>query len=129
MTKSSKYEITFIARHDLSKQEVDALVKHVTDLVEGEKGSVKKNEYWGLRSLAYKINKHSKGHYAHICVDTPFAAIEEIERTMRLNEDVMRLMTIKVDEISDEPSPLLRKDRDEDDRGSRDRGSRDSRAA
>ena len=110
----SKYEITFIARHDLSKQEVDSLVKHVTDLVEGAKGSVQKNEYWGLRSLAYKINKHSKGHYAHLAVESPYSAIAEIERTMRLNEDVMRLMTIKVDEISKEPSPLMKKDRDED---------------
>ncbi len=110
----SLYEMTYILRHDLSKQEVDTIAESVENTLKERGGSIRKTEYWGLRSLAYKINKHSKGHYTHMGIDAPFEAIAEVERTMRLNEDVMRLMTVKVDAISDEPSPLLKKSDDDD---------------
>ncbi len=117
------YEHTFIARQDVSPQQVDTLVAEVTALVKELGGEVKKTEYWGLKNLAFRIKKNRKGHYAHLGLEAPPGAVAEIERRLKINEDVLRYLTIKVDDISGEPSPILakreerkRRDRD-DDRG------------
>jgi small subunit ribosomal protein S6 len=118
------YEHTFIARQDVSPQQVDTLVEEVTALVKELGGEVKKTEYWGLKNLAFRIKKNRKGHYAHLGLQAPPQAIAEIERRLKINEDVLRYLTVKVDEFSTEPSPILakreeRKRRDHDDRGGR----------
>lgn len=128
------YEHTFIARQDVSPQQVDTLVEEITTLVKEHGGEVKKSEYWGLKNLAFRIKKNRKGHYAHLGIEAPAAALQEIERKLKIHEDVLRYLTIRVDDISTEPSPILakreerkRRDRD-DDRGPRgDRGDRDDR--
>lgn len=117
------YEHVVITRPDISPQQVDALVEEITSLVGEKEGKVAKTEYWGLRNLAYPINKSRKGHYSLLNIDAPADAIQELERRHRINEDVIRFLTIRVDELSEEPSPVLsRKDRDRGDRG--DRGDR-----
>lgn len=108
------YEHVFVARPDISPQQVEALVEDITKIIEGENGTVGKTEYWGLRNLAYPINKVRKGHYSLMNIDAPAAAVQELERRLRINDDVMRHMTIRVEELSDEPSPIVaRKDRDD----------------
>lgn len=117
------YEHVVITRPDISPQQVDALVEDIQKLVDEKEGKVAKTEYWGLRNLAYPINKSRKGHYSLLNIDAPADAIHELERRHRINEDVIRFLTIRVDELSEEPSPVLsRKDRDRGDRG--DRGDR-----
>lgn len=101
------YESTFIARQDLSKQDVTRLTGLFSDIASKEGAKVIKTEYWGLRNLAYKINKNRKGHYTLIALDAPSAAIKEMERNMRINEEVIRSLTVRVEEISEEPSPIL----------------------
>lgn len=108
------YEHVFVARPDISPQQVEALVEDITKIIEGENGKVGKTEYWGLRNLAYPINKVRKGHYSLLNIDAPAAAIQELDRRLRINDDIMRHMTIRVEELSDEPSPIIaRKDREE----------------
>ncbi len=121
------YEHVVISRPDISPQQVETLVEELTAVVTEQKGSVAKTEYWGLRNLAYPINKSRKGHYSLLNIDGPAAAIQEVERRLRINEDVLRFLTIKVDELSEDPSPVMsRKDRgDKGDRG--DRGDRKPR--
>lgn len=110
------YETVFIARQDLSDAQVKSLTEACEKIIKDGKGKIAKTESWGLRSLAYKINKNKKGHYVLIESDTPAPAIIELERTLRLNEDVLRYMTIKLDEPSKGPSKILDKDtRDSDD--------------
>ena len=112
--KMAFYEHVFVARPDISPQQVEGLVEDITKIIEGENGKVGKTEYWGLRNLAYPINKVRKGHYSLMNIDAPAAAVQELERRLRINDDVMRHMTIRVDELSDEPSPIIaRKDRDD----------------
>ncbi len=122
------YEQVVITRPDISPQQVEALVEEITATVTENEGTVGKTEYWGLRNLAYPINKSRKGHYSLINIDAPGTTVHEIERRLRINEDVLRFLTIKVDELSDEPSAIMsRKDRGErGDRGDRggDRGER-----
>ncbi len=117
------YEHTLIARQDVSPQQVDQLVADVTAIVKELGGEVKKTEYWGLKNLSFRIKKNRKAHYAHLGLEAPPSAVAEIERRLKINEDVLRFLTVKVDEISAEPSPILakreerkRRDRD-DDRG------------
>ena len=104
------YETVFIARQELS----DAQVKTITDEAQGfikdNDGKILKVENWGLRTLAYIIKKNRKGHYVLIESDTPADAMLEMERNLRLNEDVLRFMTVKLDEPTSEPSPMMRKD-------------------
>ncbi len=121
------YEHVVISRPDISPQQVETLVEELTAVVTEQKGSVAKTEYWGLRNLAYPINKSRKGHYSLLNIDGPAAAIQEVERRLRINEDVLRFLTIKVDALSEDPSPVMsRKDRgDKGDRG--DRGDRKPR--
>ena len=117
------YEHTFLARQDLSQSQVDELAANATKILEDNDGSVKKTETWGLRTLAYKIKKNRKAHYVMLDVDAPPAAVAELERQTAINEDVIRFMTIRVDEHENGPSVMMRKnDRDRGERG--DRGSR-----
>ena len=108
------YEHVLIARQDISPQQVDALVEDITRQVQDAGGKVGKSEYWGLRNLAYRVRKNRKGHYCLLNIDAPAAAVHELERRQRINEDVLRFLTIRVDQHDEEPSPVLaRRDRDE----------------
>ncbi len=126
------YESVFITRQDISSSQAEALVDSFADIIANTGGSVQKKEYWGLRNLAYRIKKNRKGHYALLNIDAPPAAIAEMERNMRLNEDVLRFMTVRVEELDEGPSPVLRS-RDErggrGGRGRRDDGDRPRRDA
>jgi small subunit ribosomal protein S6 len=108
------YEHVLIARPEISPQQVDALVEDITKTVKELGGSTSKTEYWGLRNLTYRIKKNRKGHYALINIDAPSPVVHELERRLRINEDVMRFKTIRVEALDEEPSPILaRRDRDE----------------
>lgn len=107
------YESTFIAKQDLSKQQVTAIADQFTDILKKGGGTVVKNEYWGLRPLAYRIQKHRRGHYVMLAIDAPAPALHEMERNIGINEDVMRHLTVRVDKIEEEPSAPLRSTRDE----------------
>jgi len=101
------YESTFIARPDLSSKQAEELAQRYAGLIAEQGGSVAKSESWGLRSLAYRIKKHRKGHYAHFALDAPPAAIKEMERTMKIDEDVLRFLTVRVDALDLEPSSIM----------------------
>ena len=115
------YEHVYLTRQDLSAQQVEDLTKQFSDVIAGLGGKVTKNEYWGLKSLSYRINKNRKAHMTLLNVDAPPAAITEIERQERLSEDVLRYLTIRVEELEEGPSAMMRKS-DRDERG--DRGGR-----
>ena len=115
------YEHVFLARQDISNAQVDALVKEYTDVIEQGGGKVTKNEYWGVKSLAYKIKKNRKAHFSLLNIDAPPAAVAEMERRMGLSPEVLRFLTLKVEAHETEPSAMMRKS-DRDDRGDRDRG-------
>ena len=115
------YENVFIARQDISGAQVDALADGFTQLIQEQGGEVKKREYWGLRNLAYRMNKNRKGHYILFNIDAPSAAISELERTMRINEDVMRYLTIRVDAHEEGPSAVMLNRGSREDRPRRDR--------
>ncbi|HWJ87846.1 MAG TPA: 30S ribosomal protein S6 [Pelagibacterium sp.] len=119
------YEHIFLSRQDVSAQQVEDLTKTYTDLLEENGGKVAKSEYWGVKSLSYRINKNRKAHYTLLNIEAPAAAVAEMERQMRINEDVLRFMTIRVDEHEEGPSVMMQK-RDRDDRpgGDRPRGPR-----
>ncbi len=120
------YEHVFLARQDISAQQVDALVESFKGVIEGNGGKVAKNEYWGVKSLAYRIKKNRKAHYTLLNLDAPPAAVAEMERQMSINEDVLRFMTVRVEALEDGPSAMLQK-RDRDERGPREGGFRDER--
>lgn len=127
------YEHVFLARQDVSPQQVEALQKEFTDVITEGGGKVTKSEYWGLKGLAYKIKKNRKAHYALFNIDAPSAAVAEMERRMSLSTDVLRFMTLRVEEHEEEQSAMMQK-RDRDDRrggrggrGDRDRGERGDR--
>ena len=121
------YEHVFIARQDLSNTQAEALVEHFSAVLSDNGGKVLENEYWGVKTMAYKINKNRKGHYSYLRTDAPAPAVQEMERLMRLHDDVMRCLTIKVDKHEEGPSVQMQK-RDERDRGDRpDRGDRGDR--
>lgn len=126
------YEHVFLARQDISPQQVEALVQGFRSLIEEQGGKVGKTEYWGLKSLTYRIKKNRKAHYELMNIDGPPAAVAELERQMRLSTDIIRFLTVRVDEHETGPSPMMRRsDRDErdgrGDRGDRDRGDRGGR--
>ncbi len=102
------YEHVFIARQDLSSIQTEDLIKQYSDVLKDNGGKIIGHEYWGLRTLAYKINKSRKGHYSLIKSDSPPVAAQEMERLMKLNEDVMRVLTIKVQKHEDGPSIMMR---------------------
>ena len=103
------YEHVFLARQDLSQPQVDALAQSATGIVEAGKGKVTKTETWGLRSLAYKIAKNRKAHFILLNIDAPAGVVAELERQTALNEDIIRFMTIRVDEHEGGPSVMMRK--------------------
>ena len=129
------YEHVYLARQDVSAQQVEELTANLTQVLADNGGKVTKNEYWGLKSLSFRIKKNRKAHYSLLNLDAPPAAIAEMERQMRINEDILRFMTIRVDELEEGPSAMMQKrDRDDDrdggrpggrpDRGGFDRGDR-----
>jgi small subunit ribosomal protein S6 len=109
----SLYEHVVISRQDISPQQAEALNDTLKALIEANGGTVAKIEYWGLRNLSYRIKKNRKGHYSLLAIDAPAAAVQEMERQLGLNEDVLRHLTVRVDELDLELSPILaRRDRD-----------------
>ncbi len=119
------YESVFIARQDVATTQVEALAAQFAEIIRNQGGKVTKTEQWGLRTLAYRIKKNKKGHYVLFNIDASAAALQEMERNMRLNEDVLRYMSVKVDVLEEGPSAMLRRseERDSFDRGG-DRGDR-----
>ncbi|WP_102227022.1 30S ribosomal protein S6 [Acidimangrovimonas sediminis] len=115
------YEHVLIARQDLSNAQAESLVEHFSTILADNGGKVVDSEYWGVKTMAYKINKNRKGHYAFLKSDAPSPAVQEMERLARLHDDVMRVLTIKVEKHEDGPSVQMQK-RDERERG--DRGPR-----
>jgi len=115
------YENVFIARQDISGAQVDQLADGFTQLIAEQGGQVKKREYWGLRNLAYRMNKNRKGHYILFNIEAPPAAIAELERTMRINEDVLRYLTLRIEKIDENPSPIMQSRGSREDRPRRDR--------
>jgi small subunit ribosomal protein S6 len=103
------YESTFVVRQDVSQADVNKLVDYFSDIIKQNDGKVVKNEYWGLRNLAYKINKNRKGHYVMLGLDASDKAVKELERNIRIHEDVIRNLTVKVDAIEEGPSAILQK--------------------
>ncbi|MCO4319757.1 30S ribosomal protein S6 [Phyllobacterium sp. 21LDTY02-6] len=134
------YEHVFLARQDISQQQVDALVEQYKGIIETNGGTVGRIESWGLRALTYRINKNRKAYYSLLNITAPAAAIAELERQQRINEDVLRFMTVRVDEHEEGQSAMLarrddRRDRDdtrfggrEDDRPRRPRRPRENEA-
>ena len=124
------YEHIYLARQDISPQQAEALTAQFKNVITSLGGTVGKVEYWGVKSLAYRIKKNRKAHFTLINVDAPPAALAEAERQWSINEDILRFMTIRVEAHEDGPSAMLRK-RDDDDRGDRgdrpDRGDRGDR--
>ena len=119
------YEHVFLARQDVSNAQVEALTKEYTGLIEEGGGKVTKSEYWGLKSLAYKIKKSRKAHFSLLNIDAPHDAVAEMERRMGLSTEILRFLTLKVDEHETEPSVMMRKgDRDDRRDGGRGFGGR-----
>jgi small subunit ribosomal protein S6 len=107
------YEHVLIARQDISPAQAETLNEELKTLIEGQGGHVAKIEYWGLRNLTYRIKKNRKGHYSLLAIDAPATAVKEMERQLSINEDVLRYLTLKVDHLDLELSPILaRRDRD-----------------
>jgi small subunit ribosomal protein S6 len=126
------YEHVFLARQDLSPQQVEELTTQYKGVIEQMGGKIAKTEYWGVKSLSYRIRKNRKAHFTLMNVDAPSAAMGEVERQQRINEDVLRNLTVRVDEHEAEPSAMMRKadrDRERDERRGfdRDRGERGDR--
>lgn len=121
------YEHTLIARPDLTSQQAQTLGETIAQLIADQGGKVTKTEYWGLRNLAYRVKKNRKGHYLHFNIDAPAAAIQELERTERINEDVLRYLTVRVDALDDAPSPVMLAKASRDERSRRDREFRGER--
>jgi small subunit ribosomal protein S6 len=103
------YEHVFLARQDLSQAQVDALATTATEIVEANHGKITKVETWGLRSLAYKIQKNRKAHFVMLNIDAPAGVVAELERQTAINEDVIRFLTVRVDELEAAPSAMMRK--------------------
>jgi small subunit ribosomal protein S6 len=114
------YEHVFLARQDLSQAQVDALAQTATEIVEQNEGKVTKTETWGLRNLAYKIQKNRKAHFVLLNIDAPAGVVAELERQTSINEDVIRYLTVRVDELEAGPSVMMRK-QDRERRPRRDR--------
>ena len=137
------YECVYIARQDVASPQVEALTAQFSNVIEELGGKIAKTEYWGLKTLSYRMKKNRKGHYVLMNIDAPSPAVAEMERLMRINEDVLRTLTVRVEELEEGPSAMMQarssrdgprrdrggRDRDRDrgdrDRGDRDRGDRD----
>ena len=101
------YECVYIARQELTAAQAEQLSKDLEKIVSSNNGEIKSQEYWGLRNLAYKIRKNRKGHYTMFHIDAPSSTIEELERNMRLNEDILRYLTVKIDNLPEGPSVMM----------------------
>lgn len=101
------YECTFVARPDLSKADVQKLTDQFSKIITDGKGTIVKTEYWGLRTLAYKINKMSKGHYTMLGIEAAPATLKELERNMGINEDIIRTLTVRVEKMDATPTVML----------------------
>ena len=117
------YENVFIARQDVPTTQVETLTNQFADLVTSLGGTVSKKEYWGLRSLTYRIKKNRKGHYTLLNIDAPSAAVKEMERTMSINEDIIRFLTVRVDELEEGPSAIMLRSAEKSDRPGGDRAA------
>ena len=122
------YEHVFLARQDLAQAQVDQLAEMATKIIEEGKGKVVKTETWGLRSLAYRIAKNRKAHYVMLEIDAPTGVVAELERQLNINEDIIRFMTVRIDELENGPSAMMRRGERDRARGERgDRGDRGDR--
>ena len=121
------YEHVFMARQDISTAQMDALTDQFKTIITDNGGSIGRTEYWGLKPLTYRIRKNRKAHYAILNITAPAPAVAEMERQMGINEDVIRFMTIRVEEHEEEPSVQMRAGRDRTDRPGGDRGDRNDR--
>lgn len=122
------YEHVLIARQDLSNAQAEGLIEHFSTVLADHGGKVVDSEYWGVRTLAYKINKNRKGHYAFLRSDAPAPAVQEMERLAHIHDDVMRVLTIKVDKHGDGPSVQMQKREERGDRRGRGDDSRRDRS-
>ena len=113
------YESVFIARQDISSQQVESMADEFAGIITNAGGKIHKREYWGLRSLAYRIKKNRKGHYIMFNLETDGATLKEYERIMGLNEDVLRFLNIRIEEVDEAPSIIMQNKGDRGDRGSR----------
>ncbi|HEY2873504.1 MAG TPA: 30S ribosomal protein S6 [Reyranella sp.] len=120
------YENIFIARQDVPATQVETLTNQFAELITAQGGTVQKKEYWGLRSLTFRIKKNRKGHYTLMNIDAPSAAVKELERTMSINEDIIRYLTVRVDTLEEGPSAVMQRGADKMDRPG-DRGDRPER--
>ena len=118
------YEHVLLARQDVSAQQVEALVEQFKGVIEANGGAIRKVEYWGVKSLGYRIKKNRKAHYSLLNIEAPSAAVLEMERQMRINEDILRFLTVRVDELEEGPSAMMQKRDRDDDRPGGDRGGR-----
>lgn len=116
------YENVFIARQDVPATQVETLTNQFVELVTAQGGTVPKKEYWGLRSLTFRIKKNRKGHYTLMNIDAPPAAVKELERTMSINEDIIRFLTVRVDALEEGPSAVMQRSSEKADRPAGDRG-------
>ncbi|MGB6656521.1 MAG: 30S ribosomal protein S6, partial [Methylovirgula sp.] len=121
------YEHVYLTRQDVSAQQVEALSEQFKTILEQHGGKIEKAEYWGVKSLAYRINKNRKAHFTLFNLDAPASAVAEMERQMRINEDVLRFLTVRVEELEQGASAMMRK-RDDDDRDRGERGDRRGRS-
>ncbi|RMF16605.1 MAG: 30S ribosomal protein S6 [Alphaproteobacteria bacterium] len=125
------YETVFIVRQDVSAKQVEAITEELSNIIVEGGGRVAKNEYWGLRQLAYRIQKNRKGHYVLLAIDAPSEAVKEMERRARLNEDIIRIMTVRTEELEEGPSVVMRAKTERGGRGrprfERERGERRER--
>lgn len=123
------YESVFIVRQDASSQQVDAIAEGLSKLVKENGGEVPKTEYWGLKTMAFRIKRNRKGHYVLFNIDAPWDAVAEMERNMRLNEDVLRHLTLRVTQLEEGPSAMMRAKAGREDHGRRDRDRSGDREA
>ncbi|MBK8083676.1 MAG: 30S ribosomal protein S6 [Devosia sp.] len=121
------YEHIFLARQDVSPTQVEEMTAALTGVITEGGGKVTKNEYWGLKSLSYRIKKNRKAHYTLLNIDAPHQAVAEMERQMSINEDILRFMTIRVDALEEGPSAMMQKRDRDDERGDRPGGPRGDR--
>ncbi|VAW15969.1 SSU ribosomal protein S6p [hydrothermal vent metagenome] len=112
------YEHIYLARQDVSAQQVEELSSTLTQLLESNGGKIVKKEYWGLKTLSYRIKKNRKAHFSLFNIEAPYEAVAEMERQMRINEDILRFMTLKLEKLEEGPSVMMQK-RDRDDRNDR----------
>ena len=121
------YESVFIARQDITSAQVEAMADEFAEIITSAGGSIKKREYWGLRSLAYRIKKNRKGHYVMFNIETGPEALREYERILGLNEDVLRFLNLNIEEVEEGPSIIMQGKTDRSSRGQRDYSDADAR--